>query len=304
MQKVLIICGPTATGKTSLALKIAKILGGASILSADSRQIYTGLDIVSGKDIPKDLDSSIRFFGINLFKPNQIANLSEYVGYARKVLKEEISENHPVIIVGGTGLYLKGLTEELSDIGVPNDLDLRDRLSSLSTASLQDELKKLDQNKFDSLNNSDKNNPRRLIRYIEIASNGDHKKILTSLPDVEFVWIGLSPRANLAELIKDRVVERISHGAVDEVKKLLKNYPDTGLPIYSSLGVKELITFIDNKISDVDMIDLWTRSEINYSKRQMVWFKKQPNIIWYDESTDPKDLALKLAKIIKPNEQK
>lgn len=294
MQKVLVICGPTSTGKTSLALKIAKLLGSASIISADSRQVYTDIDIVSGKDTPSDLPSSIRFFGLSLFKPNEVSNLSDYVNYARKIITEELEKKHNVIIVGGTGLYLKGITLDLTDIFIPNDPELREELSVSSMEELQKKLKALAPEKFGLMNNSDKHNSRRLIRAIEVASNLLPVKNTVPVPSAVFEWVGLSPKEDLHKLIKQRVIDRLEQGVLDEVKNLLAKYPDTKLPVFSSLGVGEIIDFLKRKITKDELIDLWTRSEENYAKRQIVWFKKQPEIIWYDESINRDELAKKL----------
>lgn len=296
MKKVLVICGPTASGKTALALLVANKVGNVSIISADSRQVYKGIDVISGKDIPKDLSNDIKFFGIDLYNPEISSNLSEYVDYARKTIDSELNKGRKVIVVGGTGLYLKGITEPLEDISIPNNPELRMDLEKLPLENLQNKLKEINSEKFNKLNNSDLNNPRRLIRHIEITLNKSDRKATYPIPNAEFRWVGLNfPKNNLENLITARVIDRLSHGAIEEVKNLLDKSKNQSLPILSTLGVKEITTFLKGELSRDELITTWSRNEVNYAKRQMVWFKKQTGIIWYDESVDKNNLSKELA---------
>lgn len=346
MKNILVICGPTASGKTSLALNIAKKLVGAihespartsspavagltpfnsvNILSADSRQVYQGLDIVTGKDIPNNIPSNIQFFGLDLANPSEVFNLSDYVNYSQKIIQESLLKNVPLIVVGGTGLYLKAITTSLLNVAVPPDDKLRKKLEKLDIPKLQKKLQKLNPEKFASLNNSDVNNPRRLIRAIEIVSalsktssvsrlggtsctlspaNGGAIQVTLSANPPIFHWIGLRQAKEVQKSgIRQRVIERLDAGASAEVKKLFKKYSDQSLPLFSSLGVKQIIEYLDKKISREELIDRWTAAEIDYARRQMVWFQKQPGIIWYDKSKANKMLAEKLAKVFKQND--
>ena len=302
MNKVLVICGPTASGKTSLALSVASKLHSVSIISADSRQVYKELDIVSGKDIPYKLPENIHIFGLDLFSPDQVANLSEYVNYARQVIDDEISKGRQVILAGGTGLYLKGVTQNLEEIFIPINHSLRKELSELSINQLKEKLKTINPDKFNKLNNSDVNNSRRLIRYIEISLN-DNKPKFYPIPKVKFHWIGLKySKTNFEEIITQRVVERINSGAINEVGKIKNRYLDQKLPIFTALGVNEIISYLNKDISRDELISLWSRNEVAYAKRQMVWFKKQPDIIWYDESVDRNKLSNELADYLNNND--
>ena len=212
---ILVICGPTASGKTSLAISVAKNLliqssfraksrnltppPSVNLLSADSRQIYRGLDIVTGKDIPEDLPPSINFFGLDLVEPNQSFNLSDYVQYSKKVIQESLSQKIPLIIVGGTGLYLKAITSDLLNVQVPPNQSLRSELEKLTLVELQNKLQEVNPEKYKSLNNSDVNNPRRLIRALEIAcySGTCHParptggRVTVSPCHPSFSWVGL-----------------------------------------------------------------------------------------------------------------
>jgi len=294
---VVIICGPTSSGKTGLALQLAKELKSANILSVDSRQAYKHLDIITGKDVPQDLPKDIHIFGHDIFNPDQIANLGEFVSYSKKVISSSQDSHTPIIIVGGTGLYLKAITEDLNFVSIPPNQKLRDELEKLTLENLQNRLKKENPQKFSTINHSDFMNPRRLIRYIEISQSKLFPQTKETL-NIKFHWVGLHLNIdNLRENIHNRVLERLNSGAVDEVKTLLNKYPNKSLPIYSSLGVSQIIEYLEGNISLDTLEEIWTKAEVDYARRQMVWFKKQPGILWYDKDIDKIKLSQELSKI-------
>lgn len=295
---IVVICGPTASGKTELALQLAKELIKVNILSVDSRQVYKGLDTITGKDIPRDLPKNIKVFGLDIFNSNEMANLGEFVRYSQNIIRSSVDTQTPLIIVGGTGLYLKAITQDLSFVAIPPNQTLRKELEQLSLSSLQEKLKIENPKKFSTINHSDLMNPRRLIRYIEISISKITPQKLFSNQNIEFHWVGLMPeKDSLKDQINRRVEERIKNGAIDEVKFLQKKYPDKTLPIYSSLGVLQIIDYLEKKISKTKLIEIWAKAEIDYAKRQIVWFKKQPNILWYDKDIDRHKLSQELFKI-------
>ncbi len=305
---ILVICGPTASGKTSLALSVAKHLSRANILSADSRQIYKDLGIVTGKDIPKNLSRSIKLFGLDLVNPDADFNVASFTEYAQQIIQSSLAENIPLIIVGGTGLYLQSITSSLLTAHVPPNQVLRDELEKLTLPALKTKLMEINSAKFISLNNSDANNPRRLIRAIEISSSLNHSRgsVIPAKAGIHqvihptFHWIGLTQdKDKQKEGILQRVKDRLKIGAIREVQKLREKYPNSSLPIFSSLGVEQIIDYQNQKISLEELIDLWTTAENNYAKRQMVWFKKQSGIIWYDKSNLGDNLVTELAELLK-----
>jgi len=351
-QTILIVCGPTASGKTSFALEVAKELlkihSSINILSVDSRQVYKDLDIITGKDIPADLPQNIHFFGLNIFDIAGSSNLADFLKYSQKVIDDSINSITPLIIVGGTGLYLKAITQNLSDVTIPQDLALRKEIENLPLTELQSRLLELNPEKYNSLNNSDINNPRRLIRAIEISTFRSHQPTTTVISGLTrnpsgiyrhcearsaaaiqkninnqssnlnpqqvtdtltpspptFLWLGFMPdKTDIAISIHRRVAERLQNGAVEEVKSLLDKNPDTTLPIYSSLGVSQIIAYLKSEISLSQLEKIWSNAEIDYARRQIVWFKKQPGIIWYDKSSNTKSLALEYAKKLTKNHE-
>ena len=182
MKKVLIIVGPTGSGKTKLALKIAKDLDG-EIVSCDSRQVYRGLDIGTGKDIPKGLSpdntkqgakymiNGVNVWGYDLVEPKDNFSVSDYVSSVIPIIDDIGSRGRLPIVVGGTGLYVKGLVDGIETSNISVNEKLRENLESREVGELYDHLAKINPLKAASMNSSDKQNPRRLIRAIEIAQS-------------------------------------------------------------------------------------------------------------------------------------
>ncbi len=300
-EKVLIIAGPTSSGKTTLAF----CLGAqeqTSIISADSRQVYQGLGILTGKDIPEDFvekDSglifnshpvvfyetgNLRLWGFDLLRPDEVFNAADFSFLTRKIIAKEQQENRKIIIVGGTGFYLKSLTEpdSLAQV-VPND-SLRLSLEKATIEDLQQKLWEINPQKFVSMNQSDASNPRRLVRAIEVASLPSRTTQKKSVDKpLSTTWIGIKTSlSDLKTKVEKRVRDRLYRGAVTEVESLLRNYSDQNLPVYTTLGVKPIIRFLSKEIDLDTLIETWVTDEVNYAKRQLTWFKKQRQIVWYD----------------------
>lgn len=274
MNKVLIICGPTATGKTSLGINLAKKFNG-EIISADSRHVYKELDIITGKDRPKEVPIHL----IDIVEPDYIFNVGEYRKLALKKIHEIIQKRKLPIIVGGTGLYIRSILNPLDDINIPPNKKLRKELENLNIDQLT---KRLDLKKWESMNPSDRKNPRRLIRVIEIAQSKS-KKEKKIIPKFDSLIIGLiSAKMNLNKKIDQRVGERLKMGALDEAKKILKKYKNSNLPAITSTGLRQLKEYIDGKESLAQAISKWKLAEYQYAKRQVTWFKKEKNIQWFD----------------------
>ncbi|MCJ7793250.1 MAG: tRNA (adenosine(37)-N6)-dimethylallyltransferase MiaA, partial [Candidatus Marinimicrobia bacterium] len=233
MGRLLIICGPTATGKTSLGIHLAKKFNG-EIISADSRQVYKGMDIGTGKDIENGkwiMDNGksghweveeIPVWMLDVVEPNQEFSVAQYVELAQKIIEDLWQRKKTPIIVGGTGFYIKGLIDGIETLGVEPNWELRKRLEKLSVRKLFDILARLDSSKAASMNASDRKNPRRLIRAIEIASKSrrlkteDRKQKMTA----EILWIGLKGEfKELYQRIDERVDKQVKIGAEEEVKK-------------------------------------------------------------------------------------
>jgi tRNA dimethylallyltransferase len=328
MKKVLIICGPTAVGKTSLAIHLIKLLSVGSkttvgeIVSVDSRQVYQQMDIGTGKDLPAGSKlvypeselkrkgigcyeiSGVRIWGYDLVSPKKDFSVSDYSKKAIDIIKNIIKRGQMPVLVGGSGLYLKALIDGIPTASIPRDDNLRKFLSLLPASELFEKLAQLDSEKAASLNFSDRKNPRRLIRAIEIAQwkiKNSKRKFYFKLPwdkSHDFLFLGLfAPRELLKEKIKKRVYSRYKAGFKKEVLNLLKNGVSWNFHSMDTLGYKNMKDFVLKRISKEDMLNSWMKDEFAYAKRQMTWFKKEKRIIWFDISQ--KKWLEKVDKLVK-----
>ncbi len=309
MNHLLIICGPTATGKTKLALYLAQHFNG-EIVSADSRQVYRGMDIGTGKDLPVNFEFRIsnfefntkkisyysngetRIWGLDIVDPDEEFSVAHFRAFADIVLADIYKRNKVPIVVGGTGLYIKSLLEQLDDILVLRNDELRSALENASVAVLQQKLKEVYPDRLEKMNNSDRHNPRRLIRAIEIGEyNKTHKanKTNTGIQNYDkTLVIGLRAQSEvLRKRIDKRVDQRIKQGMVDEINTLLKKGYSKDLPSMSATGYRLLISNKYQSAIPQEVIQKWKQEEYQYAKRQMVWFKKQQGVAWFD--TEQKD---------------
>jgi tRNA dimethylallyltransferase len=281
MPKILIICGPTATGKTALAQKLANRFKG-TLISADSRQIYKGMDIGTGKDLKG-------VYGYDLIDPDESYSLANYREFALGAIDSVQGKGRLPILVGGTGLYLKSIFNPPETANIKPNPQLRAELENLSTPDLQAKMQALSRDRFNQMNRSDQLNPRRLIRAIEVCS----EKSLTSIQSLsssistfDSLWICLfAPIEIIDEKIASRVRERATPAFTQEVKKILARFPKFfNYPSASATGYREWLEFIQQKITKEEAITEWILRERQYARRQLTWFKKQPNLQWFDVS--------------------
>ena len=255
MNKVLVILGSTSTGKTDLALRLAKKFNG-ELIACDSRQVYKGLDIGTGK-MPSsngqfkkrqgywEIDG-VKIWMYDVAEPNKQYTAYDFVKDGRRAIKEITTENKLPIIVGGTGLYLRAFIDGLPNLGIPVDQKLRKSLEKLSLLKLQYKLQELSFEKWQEMNNSDRQNPRRLIRHIEMLSNNSRQFKKTKADGIsgwsDLLKIGLiGPRQILYEKSNQRVVKRISQGMIIEAKRLYKE--GLSLERMRQLGLEYRILF-------------------------------------------------------------
>ena len=288
-KKVLIIVGPTASGKTDLGLKLAEKFNG-EIISADSRQIYKGMDIGTGKDVPVNSkfeirNSKLKLWGLDLIWPNEMFSVSQWLDYVKIIIKAIWQKNKLPIIVGGTGFWIKALVKGLEWGRVKPNKNLRQKLEAKKLKQLKTILKTYDKKYYFNLSKSDWQNKRRLVRRIEIA------KYIKTNPGVGIDIKGIdknikvlticlkTPKKVLKKRIEKRIEKRLEQGLLKEIRVLLSSgfsFDDFGLK--STLGYKEFRLFFETGASDKELlkeaIREWTSNEWHYAKRQMVWFKK------------------------------
>lgn len=282
MKKLLVICGPTATGKTSLAFKLAKEFNG-ELISADSRQLYKYMDIGTGKEW-----GELPIHGYDLIDPWEEYSVSAFVKFARKTIKKIIQRGKLPILIGGTGLYIKGVIDGFETVEIPKNDDLRNTLKNKNVNELFEQLATLDSSRAASLNLSDKKNPTRLIRAIEVAiwkiDNGDRHVAMNKIRSpYDPLFIGLTaPTETITKKIAARVEERMNQGFILEVESLLRMGVSWKNQSMKSLGYREVEKFLKQGQTYEEFINDWARGEVKYFKRQLTWFKKDPRINWFD----------------------
>jgi tRNA dimethylallyltransferase len=291
MNKILVVCGPTATGKTELAIKLAEKFNG-ELISADSRQVYKGMDIITGKDHPQGTKIHL----IDVAKPNEDFSVAHYVRLAWKMIRQVWKAGKLPILVGGTGFYIKAVINGVDTIGIPPNEKVRQGMKNWLVKELMDYLANLDSVKVAALNKSDRNNPRRLIRAIEVALwKKENKSVLDKkTPSFSVLYIGLkADYKTLYRRIDQRVTERLQTGAEQEIKELLKKgYSWENSALGVTTGYREWQPYFQNKESKIknqemreEVISKWQFTEHGYARRQMTWFKKNKKIHWFDISS-------------------
>ena len=234
------------------------------------------------EDTNPNLNHEVRLWGFDLALPNQNFSVSNYRQIFIEAILPRLSSTF--LLVGGTGYFLDGIFSPKPTFSIPPDSQLRAELSALTTLDLQQKLKQLDSDKFSQMNNSDQNNPRRLIRAIEVASANRHPTLTTNnYPQITPIWIGLrfSDINQLDEVIVQRVNARFQNpDLASEIKFILKNNWQTFAPS-QTLGYPQLISYFQNQITSDQALTEWITKEKQYARRQLTWFKKQPQIKWF-----------------------
>lgn len=301
--RLIIITGTTASGKTGQALRLAKEIGG-ELISADSRQCYKHLDIITGKDFEEsnwqkvetleerfDLGyytmGGIPVWLYDVLSPKEYFSAYDWASCA-KVVVQIITDHHKIpIIVGGSYFYIKTLLYGLSEGAGAVDWQLRRQLETMTLSRLQGELQKQSPSIYHQLNNSDRNNKRRLIRWIEKAKQVKSKPLSASSNKVwadnfalEFYGRRFAKQEDLIEKIKLRVKERLARGALAEVEILLSmGYSETD-PGLRTLGYQELLSHLRGERSLEESVKIWETKERQYAKRQLTFMKKNSQIAW------------------------
>ena len=290
MKKLLVIVGATATGKSNLAIKIAKKFNG-EIISADSRQIYRNLDIGTGK-ITEQEQKQVKHYMINIVSVKKQYTVAQYTQQANKIIKKIWRQQKLPIICGGSPLYVISVIEGLQFPKIKTNPKLRAQLAARPLTDLWQELKKLDPVRA---NNIDSNNKRRIIRALEIIYTTEKpiqplkKQPLTS--DILILSTQKS-KEEIKHLIKTRLDKRLKQGMINEVKKLKKQNISSKRLYDLGLEYRYINLYLDKKISYQEMYDTLYKKIIDFAKRQLTWFKKFPNVQYINNDKQ----AIKIVK--------
>lgn len=280
MQRVLVIVGPTCSGKSALAVELAKKFNG-EVISADSRQVYKGLDIGTGKITEREM-RGVRHHLLDIISPRKVLTAHEYTEMAQAKIANISQKGKLPIVVGGTGFYIDVLLGQITLPNVPPNLKLRANLERKTAAQLFVLLKKKDQRRARSI---DPHNKRRLIRALEIVQALGKVPHVSGLRNHYFdtLWIGIVPPMKVLEKkITIRLSARMRQGMVAEAKRLHRK----GLSFkrMSQLGLeyRALARYLQGRISRAQMIDELNRDIRRYAKRQLTYWKRNRSIRWFD----------------------
>jgi len=304
MKRVLIIAGPTAVGKTAVAETVAEKLSG-ELISADSRQIYKGLDVGTAK--PRN--SKIPYHLIDIVTPEKRYDAAQFARDAQTLIKQIYDRGKIPIIVGGTGLYIRALTEGIFE-GDFRDETVREELLRRWRAgeNLYAELMRVDP---EAAKKIDPKNFVRIQRALEVYIVSGKPisywwKTATKKPsEWKFVKIILNKEIKaLYERIEKRVDEMLEAGWVDEVKNLLKSGVPENAPAFSSIGYRQVVDYIKGKLSWEQMREQIIKATKEYARRQLIWFRKEPGAVWLDTTgKKPQEVALEVIKIWRETEK-
>ena len=318
-NKIIVILGPTSSGKTGLAVKLAYKFNG-EIVSADSRQVYRGMDVGTGKDLDeyklevrsKKLEVrsdknkkvfktvKISYHLIDVVSPKTKFSLAKYQRLAYKAINDILARGKLPIIVGGTGLYLQAVVDGYNLSKAKPDKKLREKLEKLDVDELFKKLQKLNRGFADRLHESDKKNKRRLIRYIEICKDTEcpigHS---VSGAGYDFLLIGLTwPREVLMERIYKRLIERLEkEDMIGEVERLHKQGVTWKRLESFGLEYKYIALYLRKKLSYKEMVEKLNIAIRQFAKRQMTWFRRwerqETKIYWVKDRGEAERLVKK-----------
>jgi tRNA dimethylallyltransferase len=288
-NKLIVILGPTASGKSDWAIKLAQKFGG-EIISADSRQVYRGMDIGAGKITKKEM-KCIPHYLLSIASPKRRFTVVQYQKLAQKEVQRIFKKNKIPFLVGGSGFYIQSIIDGISIPKVKPDWQLRKILEKEGTDSLFRILKRLDLRR---VKNIDKKNRRRLIRALEISIKT--KKTIAPLSkspprfDILIIGVKKSPQ-ELKKLIKKRLLKRLKIGMLTEAKRLKKSGVSWKKLEDFGLEYKYLALYLQKKLDFQQMVVRLQKEIEHFAKRQLTWFKRDKRIHWVKKITEAEKLA-------------
>lgn len=298
-KTLIIICGPTAVGKTTLAINLAKKLS-TEIISADSRQFFRELTIGTAKPSIKELNE-VKHHLINSLSVYDDYNVGVFEKDALAILKNIFSKKNTAILVGGSGLYIQAICNGFDEVPSANKevrKQIIEQYEKEGIEYLRTTLKKLDKEHYDKV---DQSNPHRMIRAIEVClttgkrysqlRQQENKNDNKNIREFNIIKIGLTiERIQLYEKINARVDEMIQQGLLEEVKQLASAIKHQKLNALNTVGYKELLDYLNGMHTLSRAIELIKQNTRNFAKRQMTWFKKDKDILWFDPNNEDKIL--------------
>lgn len=284
-QKVIVICGPTASGKTSLSIELAKKING-EIVSCDSMQIYKEMNIGTAKPTVDEMQG-IPHYMLDFVSPSSRYSVADFKKEATIQIENILSKGKVPIIVGGTGLYVDALVKNITYPEIEIDLDYRNelekRIEKDGLKALYEKAKEIDENAMQSISENDK---KRIMRVLEIYHQTGKTKTQLEIesrmtpPPYDYIVFAIDmEREKLYERINKRVDIMIDQGLIEEVEKLVKKYKEFPTAM-QGLGYKEVVEYLNKETTKEEMIEELKMETRRYAKRQLTWFRKNKEIKW------------------------
>ena len=278
-DKIIVILGPTASGKSDAAIKLARKFDG-EIVSADSRQIYRGMNIGSGK-VTKTEQKLAKHWMLDIVSPKTSFSAGQFKKKADKIISDILKRGKVPIVCGGTGFWIKAIVDNIKFPEVKPDWKLREKLSKKSSGELFKQLEKLDAKRAKSI---DPKNKVRLVRAIEIVKSLGKVPEIKSAPKYNALQIGIDmPKEKLHERIKIRLEKRFRQGMIKEVENLHKQGVSWKRLENFGLEYKWIALYLQKEISKEELGGKLFQESKNYAKRQMTWFQKDEKIVWLEK---------------------
>ena len=308
-KPLIILTGPTAVGKTALSVKLAKAING-SIISADSMQVYRGMDIGSAK-VTKEEMGGIKHYLIDVLEPDEEFHVVRFQQMAKEAMAEIYQEGKIPILTGGTGFYIQSVLYDIDFTSQQEDTAYRERLEQLAkeqgNEALHAMLQEVDPVSAEKIH---ANNVKRVIRALEFyektglpISEHNEKEAAKESPYVFCYFVLNDDRQRLYDRIELRIDQMLEQGLVDEVRKLKEKGYHKEMVSMQGLGYKEILAWLDGEISYEEAVYILKRDTRHFAKRQLTWFRREKDVIWVDKDKfnydDDRILSFMTAKIDK-----
>ena len=291
---VIILIGPTASGKTELAIEIAEHFK-TRIHNIDSRQIYKSMDIGTAKP-SKNQQRKIKHFLIDIEEPIHPINVKQFQEIAQKSINSEIKQNNLPFLVGGSGLYMNSITKGFFVPDVPPQNNLRKQLKELGQTKCWDLLKNCDPLSTKKINFADHIRTIRALEVFYVTGKPWSAQQVQNPPKWRILELGLD-RDNLKERILQRTKNMFSSGIIEETNHLISKY-GFDLPILETIGYKEAKDFLNNNATIDKAIEVTTKKTIQFAKRQKTWFRNKNNPLWLNNKNLLKDAIIKIESFL------
>ena len=291
---VIVLIGPTASGKTELAIEIAEYLK-TRIHNIDSRQIYKSMDIGTAKP-SENQQKKIKHFLIDIEEPINPINVKQFQEIAQKSIEREIRQNNLPFLVGGSGLYMNSITKGFFVPDVPPQNNLRVQLEKLGQKECWEILKSCDPISTTKINFSDQIRTIRALEVFYVTGKPLSTQKVQKPPNWRVLELGLD-RENLKERILHRTKNMFTFGIIEETKQLISQY-GSALPILETIGYREAKGVLNNNLTIDKAIELTTIKTIQFAKRQKTWFRNKNNPIWLNNKNLLKDAIIKIESFL------